>query len=238
MDVLRIAARVAAVPTESRIRHKDRSKRFDLAEFKALPSTEEMHRYAHFRLEALGRGSSRAVYALTGSKVLKIAAPLKGHGTSDAGVAQNTAEADVYTDPKTKPVCAAVYDADPEYRWLISEMVRPLSGDDEFAEATGMDIDTFALASSLLASDMSVGEVVEELRELGQAVRDTAMLEILANLMDRGLDEGDLVVPGHWGKSASGKTVLLDYGFTTGVFEEFYKENTGSGGATADSDDG
>jgi len=232
---------VAALPVESKVRHRspypgDKSK-FRWSDFKSLSTAEDMHRYAHQRLEALGRGSSRAVYAVSSGKVLKIAASFHGEGSSDAGIAQNRAEVDVYTDSRTKPVVAAVYDADPDYRWILSEAVRALSSPGEFQSITGSDImSAVSAASAVHDGSMTVREAVEafshEADDDYPAARvDRKTVKMIVELLDIGLQSGDLEDHYHWGKTSGGRLVLLDYGFTTGVYEEFYKENTtGSGG--------
>jgi hypothetical protein len=213
MDLFLIAARV------SRLRHKDRRERFSFSEFKALDTIEEMQRYAS-RLQALGRGTSRAAYALTSGRVLKVAAPLDGHGASDAGIEQNRAEVDIYTDPRTKPVCAVVYDADPGYRWIVSEIVRPLSGEVEFESLTGSDMFVVAKAVEMLDSGVAVDDVVSELAE-EKITPD--MIEVFSNLMERDLSPGDMLRPDQWGKTSSGRVVLFDYGLT-GSASEFYTD--------------
>lgn len=211
-----------------------------------------MQEYAHRRLEALGRGSSRAVYAVSSGKVLKIAAPFHGEGSSDAGVAQNRAEVDIYTDPRTKPVVAAVYDSDSGYRWILSEAVRALSRPGEFESITGSELmQTVAAAAAVHSGSVTVREAVEAfskeaeedfpglegLRSVAAPVSPKAIRMIL-ELLKIGLKSGDLEDHYHWGKTAGGRLVLLDYGFTTGVYEEFYKENTtGSFEASGEDED-
>jgi len=239
VDLLRIAARIAAVPTESKIRHKG-LKKFDLSEFKKLDTADEMHEYAFYRLQNLGRGSSRAVYALTSTKVLKIAVALHGEGTSDAGVAQNKAEVQVMSNTRTRPWCAAVYEFDPQYRWLISELVRPLESPEEFKQLSGSN---FRAMREAIKYKRETGADADELMKwaedqgtkFGYLSRETA--DMLDDLDDSGMDLADLGIVEHFGKSAAGNLVVLDYGFTSGIYDEFYKENTG-GGAGSDFETG
>jgi hypothetical protein len=45
--------------------------------------------------------------------------------TGDSGVAQNKAEVDVFTNPKTKQIVATIFDFAKDYSWLSSELVNP-----------------------------------------------------------------------------------------------------------------
>jgi hypothetical protein len=236
VNLFHIAARVSVTPVESGIRHKDKSNKFNLDEFKNLRSENEMDGYARDRLRMLGRGSSRACYALTGSKVLKIAAKFRGIESGGAGIAQNRSEVDIYTNPKIKPICTKIFDYDPEFRWVISETVRPLSSNSEFKSMMGLDIHNFTYLAQLVLEDgtspkYAYDQFVDEFHlNSDDPITDKDkeacrhVIEILSNLADTDLQYEDLTVIGHWGKSASGNIVLLDYGFTTGVYEEFYRE--------------
>lgn len=220
MGLLQIAARVASGRT-SRIRHKHG--RFDMARFRAMETPEEMQEYADNSLELVGRGSSRAVYSLTGSKVLKVAAPRGGKGSCDAGVAQNQAEADLYTDPATRDVTTRIFDFDPEYRWLVSEAVRPVS-EAEFEASFGSPLSDVMRAVTLADSaDMTVREALEALEEDGEDVPDGRAVDMVLSLVRQGLLPGDLEEVDHWGKTTSGRVVLLDYGFTSEVSRDHYR---------------
>lgn len=114
-------------------------KRFDLNFFKSLKSAYQAVVYAEERLEALGAGSSRMVFLLSSGKVLKIA-----HGKQNAGKAQNQEEVSVFTNPKSRPVVAKVFDYDPNFRWIISELVKPLENSDYVASRFGISGETLA----------------------------------------------------------------------------------------------
>jgi len=108
-----------------------------------------MHEYARASLEIIGSGSTRTAYVLNTRKALKVAvgdytdpktlddpdamARAVEAGEDFTGTAQNRREAEVFAGASdvVKPALAAVLDHDPEYRWIISELVRPLSSDEE-----------------------------------------------------------------------------------------------------------
>lgn len=111
-----------------RPRSSSRNVPFNMNEFKKLVKRYNTHpdgitgepasspknyfEYASLNLEELGKGSSRIVYLLSAKKVLKIALNVKG-------IAQNEAEIDIYTNPKTKAIIAKIFDYDVDYKYII-----------------------------------------------------------------------------------------------------------------------
>jgi hypothetical protein len=107
---------------------------FNLSKFKAISATNERPpgyskwehdtvvpdiSYARKFLPELGKGSSRITFALSGGKVLKIA-------TNKAGFEQNKTEVEVFTKTKSQYV-TTIFDFAPNFKWIISEIVNPLS---------------------------------------------------------------------------------------------------------------
>lgn len=181
--------------------------KFDLKKFKSLDGIQIMNSYAQQLLEKMGQGSSRAAYLLSSKYVLKIA-------INNKGLAQNEAEVDVFTNPKSKPVVAKVYASDDEFRWLISDLVNPLKNGDEFTKLTGVDFEEFM---DQLNRTIKGGELPSDAPELLKAT--------LATARQNKLMFGDLEEPGHWGKTPDGRIVLLDYGFTGEVWEKHYTDS-------------
>ena len=209
VSIYRIATKIAKT-----------SSQFDMEEFKKLDSLEEIWDYANSNLELAGKiGSSRGAF-VHGNDVIKIARPDR----SDRGVSQNKAEVDIFTDPKTKPVCATVKSSDDDYRWIVSERIEPITKS-EFKSITGCDWPLFVASSRILEyPDTTIDIVFEELKQYakpGQTMT-VEMMEILQNLMEMHLEAGDLRKLEHWGKTSSGKIALLDYGFTEDVWETYY----------------
>jgi len=83
---------------------------------KFLSKSKEQE-YAEQFLPFLGKGSSRVTFAFSGGKVLKIA-------TNQAGYGQNKAEVQVWTFTQSS-IVTEVYDHSPDYKWIISEIVKP-----------------------------------------------------------------------------------------------------------------
>lgn len=178
--------------------------RFDLKKFKSLDNIHMMLNYAEQFLDPLGEGSSREAFALTSRHVLKVA-------LNEKGLAQNQAELDVFTNPKTKGVVAQIYQSDDQDRWLIVDLVKPVKQEDEFAQLTGTDWASFR---ATLKKGLKGEEVWPD--KFTQAALNVAKAN---NLMFGDLGEMD-----HWGKTSDGRVVLLDYGFTRGVRDAHYND--------------
>jgi len=87
--------------------------------------------YAKKFLPELGRGSSRVAFALSSSKVLKVA-------LNPAGISQNQAELEIFTHNKDNSLVTRIFDYSPDYKWLISELVKEIQWE-EFEKYTHID---------------------------------------------------------------------------------------------------
>ncbi len=224
MNILRIAARVAI-----------RSKTFNLAEFKNLESAKDKLDYANKHLKRIGVGSSRAVFEYSSSKVLKVANHFRGSGTQEAGIAQNKAEIDAYTNPKLKPVTTKIFDYDPNFHWIISEAVRGLVSQSEFKKYSGINSSLLLdYLQELENGETSVDEIFEDAKD--QKIRiNKEFFEGVLSLIDNGILAADIARPDHWGKTSDGRIVILDYGFDREVEKIYYpsEEDVDSGAETS-----
>ncbi len=195
-----------------------------------------------YGLPYMGRGSSRVVYALSTGKVLKIS-------MDERGLAQTEAEVSVWTNPSTKEVAAQVFDFDPDYNWSVMEIARTFEYPDRNYKASlehelgiptayGVKFTIAEIVNELL-SDRSDGIATEAIQDKllelprGQMLVLKKRLEKylenphpfvdkIADLVhNNDLNTGD-IVSDHFGKTADGRIVLIDYGFTEDVAEEFY----------------
>jgi len=177
--------------------------KFDIRKFKSLKDIKEMNAYANSFLQKLGQGSSRAAYIFSSSKVLKIAINKKG-------IAQNKTEMDVFTNPKTKPMISKVVDYEPEYTWLLADSVREFKSERDFEIAAGISFDDFIYD----VKDVKAGRLETDNPLVMNTVNTMNSTDLLI---------GDIAIVEHWGKSADGRVVLLDYGFTKEVWEKYYQ---------------
>lgn len=203
-----------------------RGRSFKLSEFKELRDPWEMDEYAvKHGLKQLGEGTARAAYLLSSTKVLKIAL----WAEPEKGRAQNEAELDVFTDPRTRPIVARIFDYDPSFNWLISELVKPTSYV-EFKKLMGIDlstlkavIDTFDGSVEAYIDDLASNVSKKRARALAADERALKFINgVVALNRESDVELGDIVRPDHWGRTLDGRFMLLDYGYTTSVRKKFY----------------
>lgn len=194
-----------------------------------------------YDLPYMGEGSARVVYALSTGKVLKIS-------RNRAGRAQNKAELEVSRDPSLKYIGARVYETDPDFYWSVIEVAKIYQDSEQLKLDLGIPpflaqrysyYITTALDDirSITDDRSTIDEVIEnrhysfddeEKQEQYRKFLEDPPKSLLAlvDLSDRALGSNSLeygdIITNHFGKTASGRPVLIDYGFTTGVRYEHY----------------
>lgn len=189
----------------------------------------------------LGEGSGRQVYLLSSRYVLKLAHP----GTYfKRGVAQNEEEFNISQTSWAKDLVAHVQDHANDFSWIVSDLVRPLKNPGEFKALTGLEWSVFmGLLNFLegqqdkLNSFTDLEEEIEEAEDEGdpEAKETKALMEVhqmmksnpwIAKIVELILDSeivvADLEEYDHWGKTADGRLVILDYGYSDDVKRKHY----------------
>jgi len=215
--------------------------KFNMDVFKNLDTLQEKQDYASQNLQKLGEGSSRVAYALSTSKALKVViypdgSPRFIQQTAEKGWAQNEAEIEVWTNPKTKAVAAKIFDFDGDrYDWLVMEIAQPVAGPSDLGLPCQEHVGMCQLVDFIQSSEMfddfisSLDYSVPREQKAGirnelQAYVDNppAYMKALVELVkNNDLDSGDLH-PDHFGKTADGRIVLFDYGLTRDVYRNHY----------------
>ena len=168
---------------------------------------------------AVGRGSSRYVYLIDNDKVLKLA-------MNEAGLAQNEAEVNTITHPRTtKLLLADIYDySTKDYRWILAEYAKRISYD-QFENLTGFPF-RLILIFGLVDGDFDKFRDRLELFNIHHLLRDETVIkfftELAATVKATGLSLGDLAGAEQWGKAQDGRVVLVDYGASDEVLDKFY----------------
>jgi len=211
---------------------------FKWPEFKKLKSLEEKFQYASDNLDSIGSGSaaggSRAVFILSNRYVLKVARPQK----AAAGIAQNKAEAQVYSNPAAKEMVPTIYDNDPQFHWLVSEIANPIKSEQAFEQITKINWGLFAdiirnyknPAAAIEAEIEEKQEAVKLWAKRGNTEKANRFQQIINNLQNvlknptvvgaldlinkANLMPGDLWELKHWALTADGRLVIIDTGFT------------------------
>lgn len=192
------------------IRTMPGSDKFDMRKFTSLENVNDMLKYASERLEPLGQeGSSRRAFLMSSGDVIKISLNSKG---TEQSKHESTMSAHIRRD-SSEPMITKVSAHDPQYRWIIAELVRPVRGPDEFEQLSGMPWSDFQ----------------EGIRALGFPNRppllfkERRFLDLAIELVRSGsLHYGDLVSLEHWGVTTDRKLVLLDYGTSKQIWRDLY----------------
>jgi len=238
------------------LKEKIRSSTFNWKEFKALPDIFKMKEYLDATLVSLsetrqktGReGSARKVYLLSSGKVIKLA-------KNNAGLAQNEAEASASKTPDIKPAIAKVFDSDPKFFWLVSELVKPLEKSNMYRVGQFFGGDIFPTTDSFEQFAWYVwenkGDVDRSLIKfehqqapwlskynpnIGKDIKNPKVIaklnEFFKSLLEfcqkTGSRYEDIASISSFGISAEGNLVVLDYGFTKEVGQKYYDWRTQS----------
>ena len=171
--------------------------------------------------EPIGNGSSRAVFQIDDTRVLKLATNIKG-------VAQNKAEVAVYNQTADKAFMPIIYnDSDMEnYFYVISEYVLP-ADEEDFEYVLGVSFDTLRE----IIYDRTMETVIDEYDNLPNFQK---LLQYIENMHDDGINIDDWHNINNWGLAKrNGKAIMvtLDNGFTNNVANNFYyKKSSFNGG--------
>ncbi len=164
-----------------------------------------MRKYAEDRLVGLGTGTSREAFLLNSRHVLKIARTRTEYGGSHVGQGQNRTEATISKDPDCGHLIAQVKASDPEHKWVVAELVRSIT-EAEFKRLTGESFHDFR------------HQVRDVIKKVPFGKEPSPLVQQVVDMVTKyKLDYGDLIVIGHWGKTASGRAVILDYGYNDEV---------------------
>lgn len=220
---------------------KIRSKTFNIRELKAMQNIEEISAYIYETLELVSEGSSRAVFILSSGKVVKLAKldydENPGHydeeadewiensdqvGNIDKGTGQNEAEFTTYMEasPGVQKLLPKIYDYEPNFYWLISELVEPLKYDAwaTFEKASGVSKIEFNDFRSDMRDEYGVGFGEREDYEDSEFL--TAMYDLV---VEHDISVGDIQDCEQWGTTTEGRLVLLDAGGTNEVLSNYYE---------------
>jgi hypothetical protein len=186
-----------------------RSKNFEVRTFLSLNDPIEVFNYADFNLEPIDEfGTSRGVFILNSKYVLKIALP----ENLKAGIAQNQKE--VEYSAKFPDITAKITSYHPSFYWIKTELVRPVLNQEELLSVLN------------LSSPKDIGclfsKFPDKNHKLLKTPNEIAMK--VSSLVREGVLHYDVAKSDSWGITTDGKPVLLDYGMTKNIWDEFYRK--------------
>lgn len=192
---------------------------FNIEEFKKLTTFQKRIQYCAERLQRINQGSSRIVYKLPDEKVLKLA-------KSKKGIAQNEAEIEQSLDNYINSLLAKVYDYDENNLWLVAQYCKPIN-DQRFQQLVGVKFSDYW---DIITYEDYERNPVKYRRAVTKPskpkIQDYYENEFINDMMDYIINYeppiGDILRISSYGETSDGSLVLIDYGLTKSVGEEFY----------------
>jgi hypothetical protein len=202
---------------------EDYPSNFDLEEFSKLNSFNKRIQYCQERLKRISSGSSRIVYMVDDTKVLKIARNKKG-------LAQNEIEIDYSNYYDLKDITAQVFAYDQNNLWVEMELAKKVTPA-IFERVVGFTFADYCAGlrkhhdeinpkrGSWSSSDVSK-EVYEAMWE------DEFTYEMLSFIGGYDIPVGDLCKLNTYGlvkRNGEDTIVMIDYGLNNDVWQDYYK---------------
>lgn len=212
MDLIRIASIVAIEEHNAGVR----SRSFNMHEFKQLTDYMEVQNYARKHLTYVGHGSSRTVYVLTNKTVLKVAT----HPTR--GPVQNEKEAAFSATISNPRFIARVIETDPDFNWIISEMVRPFHLSVDIGSKYDKLMDVVRVARAALSEPWSQAAQSAQQTIASFTGEELELYDFINDLTNKGYSAWEITLPSAWGRTADGRFVLADYGADREVLNKHY----------------
>jgi hypothetical protein len=184
-----------------------------LKELSEIEDFKDRVKFAREHWEELGEGSSRTIFRLSESLVLKCA-------HNKAGIAQCQSE----MLPSMQCWCVnRVLVADPTGKWIIVRWTESIN-EERFEELVGIDFQQFGKAIFYSGNN----ERHDNIPRNYATIIDHPFYKCLMKLvMNNQLQIGDICKASSFGE-LDGKVVLRDYGLTKQVFERYYDSDENS----------
>ena len=198
---------------------------FDMEYFKTLTSFAQRINYCTEHLQKLASGSSRVVFKIDDEKVLKLAKNKKG-------LAQNEVEIDYSHYDGLEGILAKVFDYEENNLWLEMELaVRAKKSD--FKKIVGFSFDDYSSALFNHEIDAGNSRIRYGKMDLDKDVLDEMWEnEFMQDMFDLigtyGIPSGDLRRVSSYGivkRNGEDTIVLVDYGLTSDVYQDYYSTN-------------
>ena len=180
-----------------------------LKEISELKDYDDRVELAGKEFEELGVGSSRIIFKMSDSLVLKVA-------KNEKGIYQNASEMEIHS-----PCLNNVLAADTEGKWVIVRFTDSMSAD-EFEEAVGIPFKTFGSAIFYRANNE---KHEDKPRDYDEIIEHPLFVCIFDLVMDYELQAGDVLKISSWGM-LEGKPVLRDFGLTKDIYAEYYEDDS------------
>lgn len=195
---------------------------FDLSEFSKLTSFNKRIQYCQERLKRISSGSSRIVYMVDDTKVLKIA-------RNEKGLAQNEIEASYSNYYDLKEITAEVFAYDQKDLWIEMELARKVTPNN-FLQVIGFSFEDYCrlinddyYKANQSARGFRLQPVSTKLK--AQMVENEFIQEILNFMRGYDIPVGDLMKMNSYGlvkRNGQDDIVMIDYGLNSSVWDDYY----------------
>lgn len=119
-------------------------------------------------------------------------------------------------DTHTNPISAQVFNYGKDFVWIISELARQLNIT-EFENYAGCNINEIDEIVNLINN----GEKVKDITNKFESVNHE-FVKSMVDLHNTGVDVLELSSETAWGKTPSGKVIIIDSGMTKDIKKEHY----------------
>jgi len=201
---------------------EDYPSNFNLEEFSKLTSFNKRIQYCQERLKRISSGSSRIVYMVDDTKVLKIARNQKGLGQNEIEAAHSN-----YYD--LKDITAQVFAYDQNDLWIEMELARKVTPKN-FLQVIGFSFDDYCrlikedyCSFNPSARGLRLKPVSPELK--AEMVENEFIQEILNFMRGYDIPVGDLMKMNSYGlvkRNGQDDIVMIDYGLNNSVWQDYY----------------
>lgn len=204
---------------------EDYPSNWNAEEFKNLKSFNKRVEYSNNNLQRISSGSSRIVYKIDDTKVLKLAKNKKG-------LAQNELEIEFSRYGDLSDIVAQVFDYAEDNTWLEMELAYKMSPG-IFKKITGFNWDEYINAMTkhyyvvnpqharFFTHNDEVNKEVEE-----KMWEDEFIYQMLSLMGNYGVPVGDLTKTSSYGvvkRNGADAIVLIDYGINQDIYKAHYK---------------
>jgi hypothetical protein len=194
---------------------------WNIEEFKNLKSFNKRIKYCEQNLQRISSGTSRIVYKIDETKVLKLA-------KNEKGVAQNTTEMNFSEDYLWDMVVAKLFDYDEDGLWVEMELARKVTTS-IWNNIVGIPIDIFRDGTRFMEQQKGSLKTLyrlkepERMEELYENDFTSTILDLIANYDVGSGDFGKLSTYGLVNRDGKDEIVIIDYGLTNEVYDSYYK---------------
>jgi hypothetical protein len=194
---------------------------WDIEEFKKLNSFNKRIKYCEQNLQRISSGTSRIVYKIDETKVLKLA-------KNEKGVAQNKTEINFSEDYLWDMVVAKLFDYDEDGLWVEMELARKVTTS-IWNNIVGIPIDIFRDGTRFMEQQKGSLKTLyrlkepERMEELYENDFTSTILDLIANYDVGSGDFGKLSTYGLVNRDGKDEIVIIDYGLTNEVYDSYYK---------------